>query len=168
MFKFKNGKIYKKLGHPSEHVLSFSKCGLPSLYLYNWKSKTFLKSSYLDLSQRILIFFFTLGPSVLPSEKSFAQVILFKIITFLKNMIINTLNTCCSYYVFIFRGVLTRGLNIFLSVHIRLVVSDKCENGWTDQAKSCCGTRPPCIWLQEFFMPSQNSKWINTKVEQTE
>ena len=132
------------------------------------KIKDFLKVVLFGFITAHIDIFFTLGPSVLPSEKSFAQVILFKIITFLKNMIINTLNTCCSYYVFIFRGVLKRGLNIFLSVHIRLVVSDKCENGWTDQAKSCCGTRPPCIWLQEFFMPGQNSKWINTKVEQTE
>ena len=27
------------------HVLTFQKCGPTSLYLYNWKSKTFLKSS---------------------------------------------------------------------------------------------------------------------------
>ena len=79
------------------------------------KIKDFLKVVLFGFITAHIDIFFTLGPSVLPSEKSFAQVILFKIITFLKNMIINTLNTCCSYYVFIFRGVLTRGLNIFLS-----------------------------------------------------
>ena len=79
------------------------------------KIKDFLKVVLFGFITANIDIFFTLGPSVLPSEKSFAQVILFKIITFLKNMIINTLNTCCSYYVFIFRGVLTRGLNIFLS-----------------------------------------------------